>query len=298
MIIGVSAVQPCRGSVRGSPSCTGSRSLRTRPQFNSEIKFIRPNGFGFLRPARLASRGGESNRKSFGMTGCDLSGGEPGAELSVALSERDPFRWRPRQVTAGRRRTAGALGPAGQPGVADLETDQGAVRPAADVVVRRRLPGDLLLGGHPAEGLDLLLQPGRQFEGEGARGGVAALDEARLKGGDARRVAAEDLGHVAGQGGAVAFGDAPELGQRVARAGQLAARVVQREDAAQARHRQAQLAAAEVRAEVPVYFVSLVDDRDTRGAGIVTEADPHLRLLAAVGGAVPRGLASLQQVPF
>jgi hypothetical protein len=33
-------------------------------------------------------------------------------------------------------------------------------------------------GGHPVQGLDLLLQPGGQFEGEDSCGGVAALDEA------------------------------------------------------------------------------------------------------------------------
>ena len=42
---------------------------------------MRPNGFGFLRPAPGHRGGGESTRKSFGMTGCDLSGGQTGGKL-------------------------------------------------------------------------------------------------------------------------------------------------------------------------------------------------------------------------
>jgi hypothetical protein len=44
---------------------------------------MRPNGFGFLRPAPGHRGGGESKRKSFGMTGCDLLTGETGYFVKI-----------------------------------------------------------------------------------------------------------------------------------------------------------------------------------------------------------------------
>jgi hypothetical protein len=65
MIIRVSAVQPCRGrypahlNVRVPASPHPPAGHDERPQ-NIKIKFMRPNGFGFLRPAPGHRGGGES----------------------------------------------------------------------------------------------------------------------------------------------------------------------------------------------------------------------------------------------